>query len=220
MSDHFEITTPSKVPSFSQLAGTYQKFISCFPTSMAMCIKHCLNILGQDKSIIGCGPDTYLEDYVNMLLEDAETIKWMKTNNVKYGGSFIPYLNAKKQRMLYDVETYLFNRLMNEHGFKATFVIASYAKFCETIERTNLPIIVGGDFSSVSKVGGHMNVMAGYNQKGLSELICNDPYGSALKGYPWSDDPEQMKAEYIRYPVKFFYRDKALNIYGVVIEQA
>jgi hypothetical protein len=217
MSDHFEITIPNKVPCFSQLLGKNGS-ISCFPTSVAMCLKHCLNILGKDKSAIGCGPNTYLEDYVNMLLEDKETIQWIKTNGVKYNSWWLSYLPKKNQRQIHAVEAYIFNRLMNPLGFKATATSLTYNSFCETLEQNNLPIIISGHFKSVSKVDGHINVATGFDKTGLSEIITNDPYGNALKGYPVTDNFDLMRAEYIRYPAKFFINKDNL-IYGVIISK-
>lgn len=220
MSDHFEIITPSKVPCFSQLIGKYKPYVSCFPTSNAMCLKHCLNLLGLKKDAIGCKDDIFLEDYVNMLLEEPDTIKWIKENGAKYNSWWLSYLPNKNQRQIHAIEAYVFNTLMNHLGYRADFKVLTYDTYCETLEKNNLPIIIGGDFSSTTngKVSGHMNVGVGFNKLGVKEIITNDPYGNALKGYPYDSNVDNMRAEYIRYPAKFFVH-KDGTIYGVVISK-
>lgn len=220
MTEHFEIVTPSKVPCFSQLIGKYKPYVSCFPTSNAMCIKHCLNILNLKKDAIGCKDDIFLEDYVNMLLEEPETLKWIKNNGVKYNSWWLNYLPKKNQRQIHAVEAYIFNTLMNKLGFKAEATTLNYDSYCSTLEENNLPIIISGDFSSTTggKVSGHMNVGVGYNSLGVQEILCNDPYGNALKGYPVDSNVDNMRAEYIRYSKKFFVH-KDGSIYGMVISK-
>jgi len=61
-----------------------------------------------------------------------------------------------------------------------------------------------------------MNCSIGYNRKNLKEVIVNDPFGNALHGYPATE----QKAVSVRYPIKFFLKDKPGNMWGLVIKRA
>jgi hypothetical protein len=166
---------------------------------------------------VGCSEDMQLEDYINLIVDDPETLVYFKKNQVRYGSWILKYFINKNARTVFAVEEYVFNRLMNEHGFKAIVnTKMKYEDYCNHLETTNLPIILGGDFKSVSRVGGHMNCGIGFNSTGLKEVIVNDPYGDALEGYP-KLKVEEMKAEAIRYPIKFFIKDKDMNMWGLMI---
>jgi len=218
MRDEFIIDkVPMNQYSFTQVDNKYAPYISCFPTSMGMAMTYCLKSIGKSKIDVGCGPDMQIEDYINHLIDDQETQKWIKDNNVKYGSWMLNYIwkgNAARQ-ILY-VETYVFNRLMQEHGFLAeAYTNLQYDQYCEKIEENNCPIVISGNFSSVSRIKGHVTCGIGFNRKNLKELIVHDPYGNALDGYPKTE----IKATGVRYPVKFFIMDKYNNMYANVIKK-
>lgn len=197
------------VEYFTQRDNKIFASISCFPTSLAMCINYCLTQAGLNKSAVGCAPENQLEDYLNMILDDNETKQWMIKNQGRLGMWIWQY----KRRTLYAVESYIFNRLMNSLGYKSTESYnAGYQTVCNLLKQNELPMVIGGNFSSVSSVGGHMVNLVGYNSIGLKEFIVNDPYGNALTGY--KDD----KGEYVRYPSKFFEKSKG-EIYCLVISK-
>lgn len=198
-----------KVPYYSQRDNKYQPHTSCFPTSLAMCMQYCLDVVGKTKTDIGCG-DMQLEDYIFQCLEDPETKLYIKTNISKLGAWVLNY----SPRYVYSIEEYIFNRLMMRIGFKATFRSdLTYTIVCDWIEARQLPVVLGGNFSSVSKVSGHMNAITGFNRLGLKEFVVNDPYGNALTGY--SSD----KGQGVRYSYRFYMIDNFGHINGIVIEK-
>jgi len=186
--------------------------ISCFPTSLAMCMNYALKKIGLDKTAVGCASENQLEDYINRIIDDYETKQWMIKNQGRLGSWIWKY----KRRTLYAIEEYIFNRLMNQHGYKAEAKYNfTYETVCNVLKQTELPMVIGGNFSSVSKVQGHMNCCIGYNSIGLKEFIVHDPYGNALKGY---SQETIGKGNDLRYPVKFFQKEKGY-IYCVVISK-
>jgi hypothetical protein len=203
------------VPAFTQMDNKYKPHVSCFPTSLAMGMSYCLKLRGLDKTAVGCGRDEQLEDFINFLLEDSQTIKWIEDTNVKYGGWFLPFLKKKMQRRILIVEAYLFNRLMSKFGYRArvnTFM--TYDRYCVMIEE-GYPVILVGDFSSVSRIGGHVVCGIGYdNTLGVREVIVNDPYGNALLGYPKEGE---MLGSNVSYPLKLFFKSKNY-MWGVILE--
>ncbi len=207
MSDKFII---KGVPYFSQLDNKYEPFTSCFPTTMAMIIQFCLDEKGLDKEAIGCHKNTQLEDYLNELIYDETTTKWMKENQ-SIIGSWIWKYNRKT---IYVVEAYIFNRLMNNYGFKANYTEMTYDNYCINIETNKLPIAVGGNFSSVSRVKGHVCCGIGFNRIGLKELIVHDPFGNALKGYPQNQTQEQNNKDGFEcaYGLRFFNNGKFSSV--------
>lgn len=188
MADIFKLDA---VPYFTQRDNQYQPNVSCFPTSMAMAMTYCLEQSGLNKTSVGCHDDMQLEDYLNELIYDDETKQWMVENQGRIGAWIWQYT----RRTVYPIEAYVFNRLMNDHGYSAELKTLSYDKYCEIIETTQIPVVVGGNFSSVSRVGGHVCCGIGFNRVGLKELIVRDPFGSALKGYPKNQTDEQNKTD-------------------------
>lgn len=171
--------------------------ISCFPTSMAMIINYCLTQLGLDKNAIGCSQSVQVEDYINRLLDDSQTTAWMRKNTKSLGSWIWKY----KRRTIYALEVYIFNRLMKPLGYEAKAIYnVTYETICHILKQTELPMILGGNFKSVSRVGGHMNCLVGYNGIGLKEFIVNDPYGNAFTNY------RDQIGNYVTYPVKFYQR--------------
>ena len=186
------------VPYYTQRDNKYSPHVSCFPTSLAMVMSYCLKQKNLTKVNVGCAPEIQLEDYINLLLDDSETTAWMKKNQGRLGMWIWKY----NRRTLYEVESYIFNRLMNMHGYESkTAYNFNYEKICSTLQSTKLPMVIGGNFSKVSKVQGHMNTLVGYNSIGLKEFIVNDPYGIATTGYT------NQNGESVRYSFDFFKRD-------------
>lgn len=205
MSETFII---ENVPYLSQRDNKFEPFISCFPTSSGMAMTYCLNLIGKDKTVIGCSPNNQIEDYINETIYDADTEKWMKANTPRLGQWIWKY----KKRTIFAVEEYVFNRLMNKQGFKATFKQITYDEYCNEIETNKLPIIIGGDFSTICSVGGHMLCGIGFNQTGLKEIIVNDPYGSALVKYQNTDLEQSTRdGTAVAYPLRFFKNGQEIN---------
>jgi len=207
MSDTFKI---ENVEYFSQRDNVYVPSSSCFPTSLAMCMNYCLQLIGKTKIDVGCDAQMQLEDYLDYMLDDDKTKKWMTENTSRLGNWIWNY----NRRVLYDVEAYTFNRLMLPLGFKATFYSnLNYIDLCNKLEETKIPAVIGGNFSEISNVKGHMNCLIGFNKLGLEEFIVHDPYGNALTKYQVGNGKD------IRYPKKFFTKGTDLKIYAVVIER-
>jgi len=185
--------------------------VSCFNTCVAMCVRYALKLKELDKSAVGCGISTDLDDYINMIIDDNETQNWINTN--LKGSWIIDYIKRNAKRQVFAIESYVFNRLMNQHGFKCQERYdLTYETICNVLKQNELPMIIGGNFSSVSSVGGHMNCLVGYNSIGLKEFIVNDPHGNALTGYT------NKIGAYVRYPIKFFLQ-KDNTIWCLVISK-
>ncbi len=207
MSDKFLIPN---VPYLTQRDNANQPFTSCFNTSNAMCIQHCLNLIDKTKADIGCSNENMqLEDYLFEFMNSKETTDWMKANTKIWGTWIWDY----SRRTVYPIEAWAFNHFMNDFGFKATFrEDLTYDTLCNFIEVSNLPCIIGGDFSSlVSSVQGHMNVFVGFNKTGMKELITKDPFGNALKYY------KDFNGDNMSYGTKYFVRKNGI-IRTVTIE--
>lgn len=162
------------VPYFTQRDNADAPAYSCFPTSIGMAVAYCLASAGKSKTDIGCPPLIQIEDYINHILKSAETKKWMKDNEYKLGSWIWNY----NPREIFPVEAYVFNALMNAHGFKAEHRVVTFAQLCAAVEK--FPVVVGGNFKSVSSVGAHVICIVGYDG---NSVIANDPYGNALTRY-------------------------------------
>jgi len=213
-----EVYRIPEVEHFSQRDNVYDPYINCFPTSTSMGINYCLEIKGLDKTVIGCDPKVQIEDYVNQIMIDSSTTKWMKSN---FGRSWWGW--RYRRQTIAIVNEYIFNLLMNRHGYKANFTTQlSYDQYCATIFKTKLPIIMSGNFSSVSRIKGHICCGVGFNRIGLEELIVHDPYGSALKSYPKGQSLEENSEDgtYVQYSKKFFIKSKNPELmWGLIISK-
>jgi len=201
------------VPLYTQADNQYAPAYSCAPTSNAMMMAYCLGQLGYDKTAVGCRGTTQLEDYINHLIDDDETWQWMVANDQKFGSWMVDYVKrGNARRQIFAVEAYAFTRLMEEHGFRAEYVaFPNYDAYCAKILETGLPMMLAGNFSSVSRVGGHVNCAVGFDRKGLAEIITHDPYGDGLRGFPAPNAAKEM-----RYPVRLFTRYNPTRIDAVV----
>ena len=186
------------VEYFTQRDNKREPYVTCFNTSVAMAMSYCLNLEGLDQVAIGADPKIQLEDYLDMLIQDNETKQWMIENQGRIGSWIWKYT----KRTIYAIEAYIFNRLMNNLGYKAEEKYNwTYDTVCHALEQNSMPMVIGGNFSSVSSVGGHMNCLVGYNAIGLKEFIVHDPYGNAMTKYV------DQNGSYVRYPAKFYVKD-------------
>ena len=85
------------------------------------------------------------------------------------------------------------------------------------IETNKLPAVISGVFTSVSKVGGHMNCITGFSKTGIHEFIVNDPYGYALSGYT-RFSPEDSTG--VHYGEKFYTKDSKGSLWVMLIKQS
>ena len=209
MSDKFLIPN---VPLDTQKNNLYFPSSSCFNSSISNCMQHCLDILGLDKTAVGCHLDQQLEDYIYLLSEANTTKTWIKQNLTKLGGVAVLQYSP---RVLYGVETYMFNTLMNHLGYKATFLEGTtYDNFCNKMEQTNLPMVIGADFRTICPVQGHMLTAVGFNKIGLQQIIVNDSWGNACTRY--TDGSKSCRE--VAYALRFFQvYGKGLN--AVCIEK-
>lgn len=199
--DRFNI---ENVKTFTQRDNVIDPSVSCFPTSVGMCADYCLTSIGKTKADIGCAPNMQIEDYFNQVISSKEVNDWMKANTSKLGS----WIWNFKPRTIFYVENYVFNMLMNPLGFKSVVSVdGDYDAFCSFISANKLPCVISGNFSSVSKVQGHMTCAHGFNKIGMKEIIVNDPWGDALTGYKSTDGANKS------YGLKFFLKDKnKLNV--------
>jgi hypothetical protein len=178
---------------------------SCFNTSNAMSMNYCLSLIGKTKTDIGCSSSMQLEDYIYEFMNGTETTEYIKEHSSTLGN----LLTSEKRRIYFDIECFAFNHLMNPLGFQAkVYTNLSYDQICNYILEHKLPGVIGGNFKSVSTVGGHMNCLLGYNKIGLKEFIVHDPYGNALTGYKIRD------GKYMHYGTKFYLE---YNCYRVLL---
>ena len=203
---------------YSQRDNSIAPNISCFPTSMAMAMNHCLSLEGLDKEAIGCAADMQIEDYINESIESTEVKNWMKRNFRRswWGWKY------RNKRTIFSVEIKVFNLLMNPIGFTASYTgELTYDMYCAHMYYTSLPIVLSGNFKSVSRVGGHIVCGIGYNKKGLGEVIVHDPFGNALNGYPRGQSIARNNAAGTarQYGTRFFIRNNKGHMRAVMIER-
>lgn len=176
---------------------------SCFNTSNAIGIQYDLKLIGKTKEDIGCSSNMQLEDYLYEFINSTETTEYIKEHSNTLGN----LLTSSKRRLYFDIECFVFNRLMNPFGFEATFYEnLSYDEICQHLLTNKLPGIIGGNFKAVSSVEGHMNCLLGYNKIGLQEFIVHDPYGDALTGY------NTAKGSYRQYGTRFYLAYKCFRV--------
>jgi len=204
-----------KLESFPYLIQTDNKLFSsttCYPTSMAMAMKWCMKIASYSEYEIGCPLSMQLEDYITQITESKETKAWIKRNVSKYGAWMLNY----KPRTLAYVEEYIFNKLMNPLGFKSRFSAnITYGAYCKHIKENNMPIVLHGDFSTVSPVAGHIVCGVGFRDDDNSVIVM-DPYGNSLLDKYKS----HTKGKYAVYPVNLVMKDKKREkLWGQIIER-
>jgi len=204
------------VELYTQFDNKYKRFITCFPTSTSMAINYCLSLKKLNKVAVGCSEKMQLEDYVYQIIYEDETKKhFMNKHGAKWWGW------QYKRHTVAAVNEYIFNLLMQKHGFMSGFKTdMTYEHYCSTIATTKLPIVLSGNFKSVSKIGGHIVCGIGFNKIGMKEVIAHDPFGNALDGYPPLDAETRMEKGFeVTYSTKFFTKDKNGSMWGLIIER-
>jgi hypothetical protein len=205
MSEQFKI---EGVRRFPQDDNKHDPMVTCFNTSSGMVMDYCLTLIGKDRTAIGCSINNQIEDYIYEAIYDNVTKQWMIVNQGRLGAAIWKW----KRGVLFSIEEYVFNRLMNPHGFKATFYeCITYERVCELLKTNNLPGIIAGNFSSLSPVGGHMNCLIGYNSVGVYEFITHDPFGNAYKQY------KDKNGENMHYAARLFQTSPGKNSVNVII---
>lgn len=203
------------IEGFPYLTQTDNKLFSstsCYPTSMAMAMSYCLQSLKLSKLAIGCQKDMQLEDYITEVTESKETKQWIRGNVSIFGSWMLNY----KPRTIGVVEEMIFNKLMKPFKFKTNFYTElSYEAVVNHINYNNLPIVLHGDFSSISYVAGHIVCAIGYDtDKG--SLIVQDPYGNAVIDKYKSN----LYGEKAEYPKNLLIKDKKNDkMWGQVISK-
>jgi hypothetical protein len=205
MGEQFKI---EGVKRFPQDDNVHDPMTTCFNTSSAMVMNYCLTLIGKDRTAIGCALQNQLEDYIYEAIYDNVTKQWMIANQGKLGAAIWKW----KRGLLFVVEEYVFNRLMNPLGFKATFYEgATYETICTKLKENNLPGIIAGNFSNLSSVGGHMNCLIGFNSVGVYEFITHDPFGNAYKQY------KDKNGENMHYAARLFQTSSGKNSVNVIL---
>lgn len=167
----------------TQRNNKYNPFVTCFPTSVAMCIDYILTITGKKPSDLGIDEEQ-IEDFLTKQMKTSAITSWM----VKTLGSWTnDYF--QKAWLVGKVEEKEFDTLMNKIGYDSEFSDhISFDEVCALIDETDIPQVICGNFSSANakyghKVGGHINCCVGYDDE-TRDVFVLDPYGYALsKGY-------------------------------------
>ncbi len=176
---------------------------SCYSTSMAMAMDYCLDLAGKRKEDIGCPVYSQLEDYLTKIAQSYETRQWIKRNVSKYGSWMLKY----KPRTIAYVQEYIFNSMMKQYGYKSKFsTTITYQEYCKHIRDEKLPVVIHGNFKSVSRVKGHIVCGVGY---GDNTLIVHDPYGDALYDKYRSHEKGEF-AEYYQYLLTRDWKNKRM----------
>jgi len=202
------------IESFPYLTQTDNKWFSstsCYPTSMAMAIYWCLKLVGKSEYDIGCPLNMQLEDYITSITQSKETKTWIKQNVSKYGNWMLRF----KPRVIAYVEEMIFNKLMNQFYFKSTFSAnISFQEYRKNIDK-NMPVVLHGDFRTVSKVAGHIVCGVGYDESNNSIYVM-DPFGNALiDKYKSHED-----GEYAEYHINLVMKNKKnQKLWGQIIER-
>jgi len=182
---------------------------------MAMCISYILNLLGKTKKDIGCGDSMQLEEYIYQLTEDPDTKAYIKKEVSVLGSWVLQY----SPRVMFFVEEHIGNRILNQLGYKAIFSSnLTYDGICDWIETHQLPVVIAGNFSSVSKVGGHMNCCHGFSKTTMKEFIVNDPFASCLNGYK-DASPTSTAGHDVHYSYRFYLIDNAGHMNAILFSK-
>ena len=190
-----------KVPYFTQRDNKFEPFVNCFATSNAMAITYCLSLIGKTKVDVGCSADIQLEDHIFEWTKSPQVDEWIK-KTFKSNWFGWAYVKVNNKKVLWDVQQYIANQLLNPFGYQAKMnERMTYEDYCTLIVRTKCPILLGGDFRTVSTVQGHICCGVGFNPIGLKEVIVHDPYGNALTGYY-----EKLKGNAVQYGERFFIK--------------
>lgn len=193
------------VTYFSQRDNLVKPNYSCFPTSLAMAIDYVLQLCGATWKEVA--PGVQMEDHINALLDDSTTKKWLVSKAEVLGG----WILTTTRRENYYAEAYIFNRIMADYPYEAAYKRIHYEMYRDQIDR-ELPVVIGGNYSSTSRVRGHVVCGVGYDTK-LPGLIVNDPFGDAKAGYPknLSIEEHEKAGRGVLYPLKYYGDGTAMN---------
>ena len=181
---------------FNQRQAEEAGSISCFPTSMSMETTYLLQLTGMDKTQLGCSEDMLLEDYFNQVIDSKEMGDWITNNPAESDAKYIA--QGYRRREFYTIEAHAFNMIAKQFNFpfKATYKNIRPATVMSEMERTQLPVVMGGYFKSVSTVGGHLNCIVGIEDD--NTFIVHDPWGNAMTGY------QSKEGAYCKYNKNFY----------------
>jgi hypothetical protein len=176
-----------------------------------MLIDYCLGLKGFGWSSVGCLEGMQLEDYLDTLMDDDTTVALMKQDPDYSKGD-----ENLARRELFYVERLTFDRVMVPLGYKAISVTGNHQQIIDYILTKKMPIILRGDFSSISRITGHMNMCIGYELvNGAVNRVQNlDPYGDANKGYLyWRDNNPRglTDGDGVMYPITFFLQKGSIS---------
>lgn len=194
------------VTYFSQRDNLIKPNYSCFPTSLAMAIDYILQLCGTTwKDVAPSG--VQMEDHINALLDDKETTRWL-TGKAEVLGDWVLTTTRREN---YYAEAYVFNRIMGKYPYEAAYKRIHFEMYQDRINR-EIPVVIGGNYSSTSRVGGHVVCGIGYDTK-LPGIIVNDPFGDARKGYPkgLSIEEHEKAGRGVLYPMKYYGDGNAIN---------
>lgn len=201
------------VPYFSQRDNEVDPGVSCFPTSMGMVMAFCLAKAKKSKAAIGCQSNEQIEDFLNKFMSSTTVTDWIRANAPRIGS----WVKSATRREVHVVEEFAFNHVMGKVGFKDTLRLdMTFDEYAAKIEDTGLPMVIGGNFKSVSGVGGHMTCAVGFDtREGKRELIVHDPWGYALTGYK-----DRKNGAYRSYPSSLYFKNAKGDMYAHVVERA
>lgn len=194
------------VTYFSQRDNLIKPNYSCFPTSLAMAIDYILQLCGATwKDVAPAG--VQIEDHINALLDDGTTKKWLTSKAEVYGGLVL----TTTRRENWYAEAYIFNRILANYPFEAAYKRISYQMLREQIDR-ELPVVIGGNYISTSRVGPHVVCAVGYDIR-LPGIIVNDPFGDAKAGYPkgLTIEEHEKSGRGVLYPMKYYGDGTAIS---------
>jgi hypothetical protein len=195
---------------YTQVDNAIDPSSSCFPTSVAMGMIYCLSLIGKTKIDVGCPADKQLEDYINKMTVAPETMVWIRDQVPILGKWMLQVL----PRQNFYVEEYIFNKLMNTHGFRSTvIVIKSFDNYCNLIAANRLPIILKGSFKPETQVDGHMICGVGFDRD-KKLFVVNDPYANALEKYKKGSSGKEVE-----YPYNHWFKYDKQGIYSLVISR-
>ena len=167
------------VDYFPQRDNKNDPYRTCYSTSMAMVMNYLLKKQGKTKADVMCPSAVQLEDFIYKYIYSDETKNHIKQNINAIGRWILPYFDNSLQ-LTAVAECYVFNKLMNEYGYKAEYKENVSGIQLYEMLRNDIPQVLHGNYSSTSKVKGHVVLCIGMDSKGV---IVHDPYGDAKTGY-------------------------------------
>lgn len=186
---------------------------TCYPTSVAMIVNYCLNLVGKTRKDIGCPEGMQLEDYFHrcIYVTYANEVKaYMRT----YGSWIERFLRPGQKHLTFACNKFIFDKFMNQFGFTLTYrPNLSIDEVCLILDRTNMPQIIHGNYKSISSVQGHVVAISGYDKRHRNFCI-EDPFGDAGSRYV------NHNGENVRYSMDLkVWKDRSDGIAMTVVER-